>query len=720
MRDATATNLQFGVFHLFCGIGGGALGFQEAKGEWRGLHGSFHTLGGVDADADACADFTALTGVSATCMDLFTREQYVGFHGAEPPANWREAIPEDLRAAASGVRPDVVFTSPPCKGFSALLPKAQADSTKYVALNRLTVRGVWLALEAWRNDPPGLVILENVPRITSRGRGLLDQIHALLRGYGYETQEGLHDVGKVGGLAQHRRRYLLVARHPDKVPAFLYRPPLRRVRAIGEVLGELPMPDDPAGGPMHRLPRLAWLTWVRLALIPPGGDWRCLQGIEPGSYAIEPVRCPHFNHVMQVTGWDGPTGAVTGGTGPMQGAPSVADPRFGDDTRLNLYRVNGWDEAAGTVTGATRPAGGGASVADPRLPGEHWRGHYRVVRWSDPARTVTGQSAAFGSNAGMAVADPRLGHEPRNGVFGVTPWDEPAGTITAAMRAAGSNVVASVADPRLPTPHGERFKGSPGLMGVQDWDRPSGAVTGAASVSGSNRPAAVADPRIPARPTRHSGDLSVRGWSDPATTVTGEDSVGSGAQSVADPRRPAGTVTGNMRPSCGTTPASVADPRLTCTPHNGAYRVVDWSEPAPTVTASGDVHAQGAAAVADPRLPANDEQGAWVIVAEDGTWHRPLTTLELAALQGFPATMRDGRPLTLVGKSQARWRERVGNAVPPPAARAVAEVMLLALLPAAVGAITLSMLGTSIWVRAWSEWVARAWRRANRWKGGLA
>ncbi len=586
-----ALHREYGVFHLFCGIGGGALGFGGAEVEWRGLHGRFRTLGGIDVDPEACADFEALTGVRATRMDLFTRADYTAFHGEEPPEDWREATPADIRAAAGGRLPDVVFTSSPCKGLSALLPKKQAESRKYEALNNLTVRGIRLALDAWADRPPRLIIFENVPRITSRGAPLLARIKDLLGDAGYAVVDGYHDAGEIGGLSQHRRRYLLVARHAKRLPAFLYQPPKRRVHSIGHALRELLPPDDPAAGPMHRLPRLQWLTWVRLALIPAGGDWRDLQGIEPGSYTIEPVRCPHFTHVARVTGWEEPAGAVTGGTGPWQGA---------------------------------------ASVADPRLPGGHWRGHYRVVRWNGPSRTVTGQSAALGSNAGMAVADPRLGHEPRKGVFQVAPWAEPAGT-----------------------------------------------VVGAASVRGSNGVAAVADPRIPDRPERHSGDLTVRVWDDPAQTVTGEDSVGSGAQSVADPR-------------------------LTCTPHNGAYGVVAWDDPAPTVTASGDVHAQGAAAVADPRLPSDREQGAWVIVAEDGTWHRPLTTLELAVLQGFPAEFPDGRPLALAGSSQARWRERIGNAVPPPAARAIGEMMLQAMVPCTAGGLTfvLSAVGTAIWICA--------------------
>jgi hypothetical protein len=86
-----------------------------------------------------------------------------------------------------------------------------------------------------------------------------------------------------------------------------------------------------------------------------------------------------------------------------------------------------------------------------------------------------------------------------------------------------------------------------------------------------------------------------------------------------------------------------------------------------------------------------------VIVSEDGTWHRPLTTLELAALQGLPTRMPDGSPLRLPGESQSAWREWIGNAVPPPAAKAIAERMLVALVEADLAAFSLSG-GHEVWV----------------------
>src|SRR3546814_12733107 len=80
--------------------------------------------------------------------------------------------------------------------------------------------------------------LENVPRIRSRGRKFLDQIIALLRGYGYSVNEDTHDCGVIGGLAQSRKRFLLIARPSAKVPPFVYQPKHHRLRGVGEVIGK--------------------------------------------------------------------------------------------------------------------------------------------------------------------------------------------------------------------------------------------------------------------------------------------------------------------------------------------------------------------------------------------------------------------------------------------------------------------------------------------------
>lgn len=425
----------FTALFPFAGLGGGALGFRNAEIRMLGRTGRFRIMGGIDFDAPACADFEHLVESPAMCRDV------------------AELQPADLRAAYGNKAPDVVFLSPPCQGASGLLSQEKSETAHYRKLNTLSLVWMCLMLETW-NPPPRLVLLENVPRLPTRAGEMLAQVRALLGAAGYVCSDGYHDCGEIGALAQHRRRYLLVARHARRVAPLLYQPPRRRVRGVGEVLGAMPMPEDSAAGPMHRLPRLSWMNWVRLALIPAGGDWRDLPA---GKVVVSRA----FDHGYAVIPWTEPSPTVAGGSYPGQGAYAVADPRI--DTFTPGLKC--------------APRGGGQSA-------------YGVLRWEDAAKTITGSSCID------------------NGVF-----------------------------------------------------------------------------------------------------------------AVADPRKP------------------------------------------------------------PPMLP--------VIISQDQTWHRPLTTLELAALQGLPTVVR-GEPLKLHGASSSAWRTRIGNAVPAPAAQAIAERMLVALLEADAGAMTLS------------------------------
>ncbi len=611
---------EFTALHLFAGIGGGALGFQNGLGEFAGHTGHYRTLAGIDVDPAACEDFERITGTAATQLDLFGRSDYIAFHGKEPAPGWTEAAPRDIWNACNGETPDTVFLSPPCKGFSGLLPSKCAVGEKYQALNRLTVRGLRLVLKAFSDDLPSLILLENVPRIQSRGASLLSEIKALLHRYGYVTNDASHDCGELGGLGQHRKRYLLIARNERKMDNFVYVPPKRRVRSIGEILEALPMPDDVAGGAMHRLPRLAWKTWVRLALIPAGGDWRDLQKLDHTKYRLEYV--PRGG-AMGMQDWEQPCGTVTGATGwGRSNAPTaVADPRFDDDCahHNNVFRVTDWDSVAGTVTGASHVANGGVCVADPRLSEREGRhpGVYKVQRWTETSDCVTGTRFDRGA---VAVSNFRV-----------------------------------------------KAQGHPGGYGVLDWDKASPTVRGAARIM--NTSASIADPRL-SGDSRYTNKFELHGWNQTATTVTGTPDIQSGAPSIADPR-------------------------LICSPRSGMMGVQAWDEPGKTVIGSGDVHS-GAAAIADPRIPEDAENGVWVIVSTDGTWHRPLTTYELAMLQGFPMHLPSGEPFQLTGKNDGKWRERIGNAVPPPAAQAIAEVALTALMAAKEGMWTMS--AEEIWV----------------------
>ncbi|HCR1347158.1 TPA: DNA cytosine methyltransferase [Pseudomonas aeruginosa] len=538
-------------FHFCCGLGGGAKGFNRSRPRVGNVEAQWECLGGIDVDAGVLRDFAKLAGVPGTQLDLFTRDQYIRFHGKEPPAGWREATPEDIRRAAGGKRPDCVFISSPCKGASGLLSEEKAKTPRYQALNELTLRCIWLMGEAWANDPVPLIAFENVPRLATRGRHLLDQIGQLLGHYGFANAETTHDCGELGGLAQSRKRFLLVARNIEKVPAFLYEPEKKSLRAVGDILDRMPLPGNiEAAGPMHRVPSLQWRTWVRLALVRAGSDWRSLNelAIEDGHLRDLVIVPEYRSGYMGVHGWDDTAGTIAGRSGPTNGAFSVADPRYRQASNWNhgqQFGVIRWAESAPTIPGQTMPGQGTFSVADPRPNWNRHSGNYRVIR-----------------------------------------YDQPAGTIIA---------------------------GGKGVQGGQQ---------------------SVADPRIL---HRGKGDNYLTG---------------------------------------------------------GHYGVIGFNQHSGAIAASSR-YDSGRFSVADPRIPAADERLTCIIRSLDGTWHRPFTTLEKAALQSL---VEPEEYLVLDGMSDKDWSERIGNAVPPHAAEAIADVMGTTLLLAEQGE-TFRLSNTPIWVR---------------------
>ncbi|KWN65965.1 DNA methyltransferase [Burkholderia stagnalis] len=600
----------YNVFTMCSGLGGGAKGFQQALSRVGSMTAKWRCIGGIDNDPAACRDFLSLVGVPCTLMDLFTRAQYMAYKEAEPPAGWREATPADIRAAAGNQHPHCVFISSPCKGASGLLPETLSRTPKYQALNELTLRCVWLMCEAWKDDPVELIVFENVPRLATRGRHLLDQIVQLLRHYGYAVNETTHDCGRIAkrGSAQSRKRLLMVARHAAKVPACLYEPEQHRLLGVGTVLGRMPLPDDLAAGPMHRVPSLQWKTWVRLAFVEAGSDWRSLNklAVEDG-YLRDYLIVPEMrNGVLGVNHWDDSCGVVAGASRPGNGAFSVADPRArAGAAQYQQYGVLKWGESSGVVTGAKSPGQGTFSVADPR----------------------------------------HTGPEKHSNEFRIVPWREAAGAVTSAHGTGHC-----VQDPRATT----GFEGA--------------------------------------------GKYRVTGFEESAGMVIARSDSGQGAYAVADPRP-------GMRRERG-------DAYLT----GGHYGVVGWDQASGAVSAAAG-HDNGRWSVADPRLPGASAKLVAVIRALDGTWHRPFTTLELAALQSLVdpeqlqidaeqdewtrqriAATGNAFAFKLDGDSDSAWRERIGNAVPPDAAEAIAEVMGTTLLLAESGE-TFRLSSTPVWLR---------------------
>lgn len=104
MHVTTPDHRTIKAAHLFCGLGGGARGFNRATARVGLLEANFRCLGGVDVDAATIRDFSRLSGVPGTYLDLFDREQYVAFHGGEPPPDWRAATTPALSFLLQGPR----------------------------------------------------------------------------------------------------------------------------------------------------------------------------------------------------------------------------------------------------------------------------------------------------------------------------------------------------------------------------------------------------------------------------------------------------------------------------------------------------------------------------------------------------------------------------------------------------------------------------------------
>lgn len=583
---------QYTVAYVCGGIGGGALGFNGARAEYMGKMATFKSICSIDSDPIACKNYERITGGNAIQMDLFSREQYMDFHDAEPPAGWQEVTAWDIWLAFGEQVPDVIFTSPPCKGFSGLLPEKSAQSKRYQALNRLTIRSIDLVMRAcleYGGYLPKLFLLENVPRIVTRGKVILAKIKNLLRKYNFAVNDETHDCGEIGGLGQRRKRYLLISRNESRMPAFVYKPEKKPLKTIGDVIGHLPLPGDPEGGPLHRLPMLQRKTWERLALIPAGGDWRDLESVEFKQYRLEYE----------------PRGA-------------------------GAFGVQDWNKSGNTVTGNARINGSSANaaVADQR-PMESIQQAYDVIY------RVVRHSAEVGDEMG----DPRLpARASRHGsVYQIVPDDEPAPCVTGTRL--GSGAIA-FADSRVMT------NLHPDSYGVQDWEKPSKTIRGASRIMQSA--SSIADPRLAKRSNRYPGTFRVESWDRASNTILGQTDVQCGAPSIGDPRP----------------------------------------------NAAGGIH---------PSLPDYRDRCVMVIRAEDGTWHRPMTTYELAALQGFPSHLPSGRPFQLVDCSDAKAREYIGNAVPPDAAEGMANTILLALVMSEAE-VTFEFSFQEVWVMPEEEW----------------
>jgi site-specific DNA-cytosine methylase len=695
------TDKKYTVVHAFSGSGGCSSGFDEE---------GFETLAALDFDADACADLDYLLNRKvAVVVDIEKME------------------PADMRRIVGDRRPDVYVATPPCKGWSRLLGKGRRMSDKYVRMCSLAVRSVWLALHAW-DEPPPLIVIENVRGMSTEGREMMDIIKRELRAFGYLFDIRTWNVGKIGNLAQSRDRCLFVARNPKRCPAFLMVPTEHPLRPCGDELGRLPPPTlDKASKSMHKLPQLSAMNWLRIAAIPPGKDWKAL----PPRIQLGGNPKNRHDSKFGVEDWNAPAHTVTGvGSRVPSGRSAVAhpvpvdyaDPRArpggASEPRNGNYGVEHPGQPAHTVRGEHRvwsapasyadPMGRAATTAAPKTKRARKATAGQEVLFSAAAATTATIREPVGHGVDLQIAD-RDGRQ--SGGFGVNAWGAPAHTVVGHTDV--SNTWASTATPITFTRswsagrRGDRGGVDPrldcsprnGAYGVQDPERPSATIVGHHKHDNSpgswadNGPG-FADPRL--------------GYRDEGDEAAGKHS-GRGCYGVLDTAAPAPTIRGHMEirqaPGAVAEPMSI-DPRKewdTSDPNSWAakgrphaYGVQDWERPASTIRGSQKI-VNSRASVAHPGYPepthwlVRDEAGGlvllgpeitdWdeicylVIMTEDEpgvwSWHRPMTDLELAVLQSLPAE-HNGAMLALRGPSGKR-REHIGNMLPKAVAKAIAR-----------------------------------------------
>jgi len=444
------------VLHLFSGIGGCTRGMQVA---------GFKSVGSVDIDGRAIEQLKRWTGTPGYVADI----------AAMQPADLLALVPRS---------PDLLIMSPPCKSFSGCMPASRAGEERYVDMSQLAVRATFLALETWPT-PPGLILIENVPRIRTRGAPLLEQIVKTLQRYGYETNQDTHNCREIGGGPQDRVRFLLVARHRERVPDFWRKPPKQAGMTVGDALLHLPSPVAAHGDPMHALPLLSPLNWLRLAAIRAGRDWRDL----PAAIRLGGDATARHSGILGVEGADAPAHTVTGNARTMGTWGGVADPRVAWDRsthkgRPDSFGVERLDRPAHTIRGRQEVQTSRRSVVDPRLAERAGRqnGGFGVEAADRPAHAVLAEGTTRNTRA--SVADPRLTCSPRAGAYGVQDPGEAAGAVLG--HHSHDNAAGSLADPRLAhEPHRgaygvvELVGAAPTVRGHQDVRQAPGAVVDA-------------------------------------------------------------------------------------------------------------------------------------------------------------------------------------------------------------------------------------------------
>lgn len=224
---------------LFCGAGGLSHGLQQA---------GIHVVAGVDSDP-ACR-FPFETNVEAAFLDMDVRD----LTSAHLSRLWDDGSIRLLAGCA------------PCQPFSPYRRGADTSSEKDWPLLAEFGRLV-------RETTPEIVTMENVPRIGS-STVFLEFVDGL-REQGYAVSwRSCH--GPDYGLAQTRRRLVLLASRFGAIEVPRGDQSVSEVRTVRDAIGQLPPLESGGADPgdvLHRCRALSDVNLRRMRASRPGGTW---------------------------------------------------------------------------------------------------------------------------------------------------------------------------------------------------------------------------------------------------------------------------------------------------------------------------------------------------------------------------------------------------------------------------------------------------------------